>query len=72
MPTTKPSELRKLSEAELQKRIQERKKELMELRFQASIGQLEKNHRIREVRREIARMLTILGEKARQKGASHA
>ncbi|RIH84136.1 50S ribosomal protein L29 [Meiothermus luteus] len=72
MPTTKPSELRKLAESELQKRIQERKKELMELRFQASIGQLEKNHRVKEVRREIARMLTILGEKARQKGADHA
>lgn len=63
MPTTKPSELRKLSVAELQKRIQDTKKELMELRFQASIGQLGKNHRISEAKREIARMMTILGEK---------
>lgn len=65
MPTTKPSELRKLSVAELQKRIQDTKKELMELRFQASIGQLDKNHRVSEAKREIARMMTILGEKVK-------
>lgn len=35
----------------------------MELRFQASIGQLDKNHRIRETKTEIARLLTVLGEK---------
>ncbi|GIW31170.1 50S ribosomal protein L29 [Meiothermus taiwanensis] len=66
MPTTKPSELRKLSVAELQKRIQDTKKELMELRFQASIGQLDKNHRVSEARREIARMMTVLGEKVKE------
>ncbi|MER3483588.1 MAG: 50S ribosomal protein L29, partial [Meiothermus sp.] len=65
MPTTKPSDLRKLSEADLQKRVQDSKKELMELRFQSSIGQLDKNHRVREVKREVAQMLTVLGEKAR-------
>jgi large subunit ribosomal protein L29 len=62
---TKPSELRKLSLAELQKRIQDTKKELMELRFQASIGQLDKNHRISEAKREIARMMTVLSEKTK-------
>ena len=65
MPTTKPSELRKLSVPELQKRVSDSKKELMELRFQASIGQLDKNHRMGEARREIARMMTVLGEKAK-------
>ena len=65
MPTTKPSEIRKLSVPELQKRIQDSKKELMELRFQASIGQLDKNHRMGQTRREIARMMTVLGEKAK-------
>lgn len=65
MPTTKPSELRKLSVPELQKRVFDSKKELMELRFQASIGQLDKNHRMGEARREIARMMTVLGEKAK-------
>jgi large subunit ribosomal protein L29 len=62
---TKPSELRKLSLAELQKRIQDTKKELMELRFQASIGQLDKNHRVSEAKREIARMMTVLSEKTK-------
>ncbi len=71
MPTTKPSELRKLSAQELQKRVQESKKQLMELRFQASIGKLDKNHRLSELRREIARMLTILGEKTRER-SGHA
>lgn len=65
MPTTKPSELRKLPVPELQKRIQDTKKELMELRFQSSIGQLDKNHRVAEAKREIARMMTVLGEKAK-------
>ncbi|MDX2007074.1 MAG: 50S ribosomal protein L29 [Meiothermus sp.] len=65
MPTTKPNELRKLSVAELQKRVTDSKRELMELRFQASIGQLEKNHVVAQTRQEIARMLTIIGEKER-------
>ncbi len=72
MPTTKPSELRKLSVPELQKRIQDTKKELMELRFQSSIGQLDKNHRVAEAKREIARMMTVLGEKARGVEAGEA
>jgi large subunit ribosomal protein L29 len=59
----KLSEMRKLSVAELQKEVVARKKELMELRFQASIGQLDKNHRVRETKREIARLLTVLTEK---------
>lgn len=63
MPTMKLSEMRKLSVAELQKEVMARKKELMELRFQASIGQLDKNHRVRETKREIARLLTVLTEK---------
>ncbi|MBF6595352.1 MAG: 50S ribosomal protein L29 [Thermaceae bacterium] len=65
MPMTKPSDLRKLSAADLQKRVQDSKKELMELRFQASIGQLDKNHRVSEAKRAVARMLTVLGEKAK-------
>ncbi len=70
MPTTKPNELRKLSVAELQKRIQDTKKELMELRFQSSIGQLDKNHRVSEAKREIARMMTVLAEKVKAQAPS--
>ncbi|GLV48579.1 50S ribosomal protein L29 [Thermus sp. LT1-2-5] len=58
-------EARKLSPAELEKLIQKKKRELMELRFQASIGQLSQNHRIRETRKTIARLLTVLNEKRR-------
>ncbi|APD09576.1 MULTISPECIES: 50S ribosomal protein L29 [Thermus] len=58
-------EARKLSPAELEKLIRKKKQELMELRFQASIGQLSQNHRIRETRKSIARLLTVLNEKRR-------
>ncbi|MDM7324072.1 MAG: 50S ribosomal protein L29 [Thermus sp.] len=61
----KPSEIRKLAPAEIEKLVRDKKRELMELRFQASIGQLSQNHRIRETRRLIARLLTILKEKRR-------
>ena len=59
-------EARKLSPAELEKLIRQKKRELMELRFQASIGQLSQNHKIREVKGTIARLLTIWNEKRRQ------
>ncbi|GAA5336225.1 MULTISPECIES: 50S ribosomal protein L29 [Thermus] len=58
-------EARKLSPVELEKLIRKKKQELMELRFQASIGQLSQNHRIREIRKSIARLLTVLNEKRR-------
>ena len=65
MPTTKPSELRKQTVAELRQRVAEAKRELMELRFQATIGQLEKNHKMQETKQEVARILTIISEKER-------
>ncbi len=65
MPTTKLSEIRLSDASALVKRVSEAKKELMELRFQSSIGQLEKSHRVSELKREIARSLTVLGEKAK-------
>ena len=59
----KASELRKLSEDELQEKLVELKKKLMHLRFQNAIGSLGKNSEIRETKRDIARILTILKEK---------
>ncbi|WP_337845966.1 50S ribosomal protein L29 [Thermus sp.] len=59
-------EARKLSPQELEKLIRQKKRELMELRFQASIGQLSQNHKIREARKMIARLLTVWNEKRRQ------
>ncbi len=63
MPTMKPSEIRNMTPEEIRKKVEEKKRELMDLRFQASIGKLSKNHLIRQTKREIARLLTILREK---------
>jgi len=59
----KLSEMRNLSSEELYEQVREKKRELMDLRFQASIGQLAQNHRIRETKRTIARLLTVIREK---------
>jgi len=61
----KPKELRELSIPELKERLVKLREELMNLRFQKSIHKLENPMRIRQVRREIARVLTILREKER-------
>ena len=55
----KASELRDLTIEELDQQLVETKKELFNLRIQQSTGQLEKASRIRDVRRDIARMNTI-------------
>lgn len=54
---------------ELQDALLKLKKEQFNLRFQAATGQLEKTHRVREVRRSIARIKTVLREKGRAMGA---
>ena len=61
----KASEHRELTEEELQQKYEETKKELFNLRVQQSTGQLEKAVRIRELRREVARILTIMQEHKR-------
>ena len=58
----KPSEIRNLSAAEITAKINELREEAMNLRFQDVSGQLTDYSRVREVRREIARMKTILRE----------
>ena len=57
------AELRDADEAELETRLAEAKQELFNLRFQIVTGQLDNSARIRTVRRDIARILTILREK---------
>jgi len=59
----KARELRELSEEELAKRLRDLKEELFNLRFQAATGQLDNPMRIRQVRREIARVQTIQRER---------
>jgi large subunit ribosomal protein L29 len=60
---TKPSELRELSDPELVERLREAKAELFNLRVQAATGQLDNNRRLQVVRREIARIYTIIRER---------
>jgi large subunit ribosomal protein L29 len=56
-------ELRELTDEELIERLRESKEELFNLRFQMATGQLHNNRRLRTVRREIARVYTILHER---------
>ena len=58
----KPSEIRALSAKEINEKIAELRQEAMNLRFQDVSGQLTDYSRVREVRRDIARMKTILRE----------
>jgi len=57
------NELRKLSDEQLAKKIIEKKEELFAKRMQQSSGTLEKPAQLRTLRREIARMKTILKER---------
>ena len=59
----KASEIRELSDNELQEKAQELKEELFNLRFQMATGQLENTTRLKEVRRSIARVKTIMRER---------
>jgi len=59
----KPQEIRNLSTEELQGRLRDSQEELFNLRFQFTIGQLENHNRLRELKRDIARLNTILRER---------
>lgn len=58
-----PKELRELSVPELKDRHKQYKEELFNLRFQNAIGQLNNSGRIKEVKKTIARVLTVITEK---------
>ena len=60
-------EIRKLSTEELLKKIEANKEELFNLRFASATGNLEKPSRINELRKEVARMKTIIRERELQK-----
>ncbi|GAA1815564.1 50S ribosomal protein L29 [Planosporangium flavigriseum] len=60
---TKATELRELSDEELTTRLREAKAELFNLRVQAATGQLESQGRLQVIRREIARVYTIMRER---------
>ncbi|MBN1317841.1 MAG: 50S ribosomal protein L29 [Anaerolineales bacterium] len=56
-------EIRNLGTADIQKKIDDAREEYFNLRFQRASGQLEDYTQIRDVRRSIARMLTVLRER---------
>ena len=60
---TQVGELRNLDDAELTAKLRESKEELFNLRFQGATGQLENHGRLRAVRKDIARIYTILRER---------
>ncbi|MBK5216345.1 MAG: 50S ribosomal protein L29 [Propionibacteriales bacterium] len=61
--TTTAAELRELNVEDLETKLREAKEELFNLRFQSATGQLENNSRLRTVRRDIARIYTIVRER---------
>ncbi len=63
MPTTTTSDLRVLANDELISKLREAKEELFNLRFQAATGQLESHGRLRAVRKDIARLYTVMRER---------
>ena len=59
----KAKEIRELTAEQLSAKLKELKTELFNLRFQHAINQLENPHRSAEVKRDIARVMTILQQK---------
>ncbi len=59
----KAKEIRELSVEQITKRIADLKEELFNLRFQAALGTAENPSKMNEIKRTIARMLTVLTEK---------
>lgn len=59
----KAAELKEMNTEALEKKLNELKEELFNLRFQHAINQLENPHKIVDVKRDIARVMTVLNEK---------
>ena len=63
MAGVKPAELRDMEVSELETRLTEAKQELFNLRFRHVTGQLDNSARLGELRKDVARMHTVLREK---------
>ncbi|MDD3821461.1 MAG: 50S ribosomal protein L29 [Bacilli bacterium] len=59
----KTKEIRDLTTEEIEKKINEVKQEIFNLRFQQATGNLEKPNRLKELRKQVARMKTIIRER---------
>ena len=69
---TQAKELRQLNDTELEHRLGEAKEELFNLRFQNATGQLDNIARLPQMRREIARIETLLREREIEAAEEHA
>jgi large subunit ribosomal protein L29 len=69
MKSVKASELRDLKSGEIETKLSDAREELMKLRFQQVTGQLTDTSRLRVLRREIARMQTVLREAPKAEAA---
>ncbi len=72
MAHLKPNTIRDMGVDELTTRVAELREELFNLRFRNSLKQLDNPLKIREGRREMARVLTVLNEKQRTAGSAKA
>ena len=59
----KVSEIREMTSEQLNNKLKELKEELFNLRFQLAINQMENTNRIGEVKKDIARVMTVLNDK---------
>jgi large subunit ribosomal protein L29 len=66
MKGMRASDVRARTDDELTGEVDNLSKEIFNLRFQRASGQLENTARVRQVRRDIARIKTVLGERRRQ------
>ena len=62
----KAGELRNLSKEELEEKLDNLKKNLFDLNYQRKYGKVEKPHLFREIKKDIARVLTIMKEKGNE------
>ena len=64
----KMNEIRKLTTEDLYKKLDENKKELFNLKFASATGSLEKPHRIKELRHDVAKIKTVIRERELNEG----
>ena len=69
---SKLKELRSKSVDELRAEVTELQKDLFYLRFQKKMNQLKETHRLRECKKQVARVMTLLAEKINQQQAANA
>jgi len=66
----KSKDARELSVVEIEKKIRDLRTELVNLRLRKQTGQVEKPHLLQEIRRDLARLQTILNEKAAESASA--